>query len=1452
LNPRTKRRLILTSAVVGSLATIVAGGLLGRSWYRASQVADKRREGLALFADGKFSSALEPLSFAARNNDDFEVVLALAECRLGLPEANGKHLVTAAGYFRAVQARDQSNVRAMRGLLEAYIGLGHLPEIPPLVQRLLAAAPTDLRAREVELEVLNLTGKFTEAAAHARELQRLDPTNGRWRAAELMSLERAGADAEGRIARVREWQKDQTIATDPSLHLLEADLLRELGQSEQSRGVLRALVASGVPDRVQLETLIGALESANFEVAERDQLIERAIAASRGALARPSDASDIEGQRLLRAGRLSELGERFASASASDPAAFRLRFSALYLAGKVTEAAAFAKEHAPSIVESDSFVVAALAVSSTEPAHVRIEAIAGPHRACPKDPVIAIMLSDIMLSTGDFDEAQSILVNAFESSGESFQPVGVRAVRVSVALGRVRDAFRIAENLMVRYGAAGDAAVAMLGVEAWASVLEANYHPSTRGGVFGTDSPVALRRFWASLSGPDATDGPASLAPIVADVFLARGDRETAKQILEKAVVGGGNDFGALGAGKLSRALKLASALDPALQGTIIGQVEHSAANAELASVVAERLIVQGETAAAIVVIDNALAKAEGVDKRRLERLRRPLVDTQGIAGWLSEELRNDPGLDTAIFVLSRGESWAATDDTLVRTAIEQMKAAIGADSLRVVVAEAAMTMTFHGSDRSQLASSIAALDAAAMRSPYSASVLTTLAALFERQSPPQYDRSSKLLARAVDAEPGSASIYPQLVNALQQVGDFEGAESALEAYIEIVGEDLQSKRGVADFKARQGQLAEAAQIREQLVGRSKEVVDAVALARIRQRMGDIAAAEAILTEIGASLRTSIERPEGAEYSRELLVDREMALLYARDGRMEIARTTLTKAEQRLSGARLNEVRANIELAYGDVSAAMRIAEELVAKEGSASHELLLARTLLRTGELTKAREALTRSLKADPDNTDATTVAAALLVGDPAGRAMLERSLAAASVQRPDLAAAIALLDSVTTADGQISPTDASLARALAMTAEFSGSPLAWRVATHLHLLADRKDDAFRIAQRALTRLPGDASIGKLATESAIAAGRIDDASSCVLAWRKMATAEAFEVDLARATIDLLQRRPDRGFDLLKPFSRELLTRTGDSASVRMLIACAVQSGRWSEIRGDLDAIAPTRRGEIVGAWIECAQSIETSKAMLAIDSIVDFAKDDAISTAACIAAWTSLCRSGDGDGSADACAKASAALAKLGSEIVPTAILAADLASAQGDYATALTLYRQQYEPVLARFSSGATFNPSVVADRVASDPEVADALRRTPVAIVALNNAADTMMRVGGSGAEAAQLASIALAAMPNNPELIDTLVRALVSDRRFADAIVAASKNPDSVLAAIEIAEIELARKSTAEARRALARADARISASFTPSRAITERMQRLQAAISAAQIEANASTRRSEP
>ena len=1459
MNPRTKRRLVLSTALIGTLSVVVVGGVLSRAWYRSTQLAEKRRVGLALFSTEAFAEALEPLAFAARNNEDSEVVLALAECRLHVPESNGRHWQTAASYFRAVLAREQQNPRAMRGLLETYIALGHLPEIPPLVHRLLELVPTDVRAREIELEVLNLTGRFDEAALHARELQKLEPQNGRWRAAELMSLERAGADAEGRLTRVRAWRTDAALAASSTLRLLEADLLREIGKNEEARGILRTLAQTGVSSRLELETLVGAIESGSFETAERDRLVEGAITASRAALGSSKDASEIEGQRLLRAGRLAEIETRFGNDSSGDAAVFRLRYAAKYLTGHRDEAAQLARTSSTR----DLFTTSVQAFHSDATAQARIEAIAGPHRACPKDPIVAILLADILMEAGDFDEAQSILVRSFEHSGECFQPVGIRAVRASLSLGRVRDAFRIAQELLVRYGPSGDPSVALLAVEAWAAVLEANYRPVTRGGVFGADSPEALRRYWTALSGPDATHGPASLAPVIADVFVARGDRETARELLEAAIMVSGeaatepSAASAVGLGRLSRALESASAFDPALQRSILGQLEAGEVDAELAGLVAERLLAQGQREAALRTIDRALSLAprdvagDALARRRLERLRHPLLQPDGIAQWLEGQLKSDAGLETASFVLSRPESWSAADDALVRAALEQMKAAIGADSLRVLVAEAAMVMTFHAEDRSRLAASIASLDAAALRSPDSTSVLTTLAALFERQSPPLYERSAKLLARAVQAEPASATVYPQLVNALQQIGDFDGAEDALEAYIRVVGDDLQSTRHVADFKARQGHLAEAAQIRERLVGRSKEVVDAVALARIRQRMGAVAEAAALLSDMRTSLRSSAEPPVGDAYSRELLVEREAALLCARDGRLEEARASLDAAQERLRGPRLDEVRANLELAHGEVVAALRLAEELVAREATGAHELLLARALIRSGDLTRAREALTRSLVAEPDNPDATTVAAALLVGDPSGGALLERSLAAASTQRPDLAASIALLDSVTTPEGRIEPTESALTRAQAMTTEYSGSALAWRVAAQLHLLAERKDDAFRIGQRALSRLPGEESIGKLATETAIAAGRMDEAASSALAWQRMATADAFEVDLARASIELLQRRPGRGFELLKPMAREILTQQGNTDAARTLIVCAVQGGRWSELRPWLETAPVARRGELVGVWIEVAQTLPVDGAMAAMDSIASLVsastEDDAISSAACIAAWTSLCRAG----SSEACVKAETALAAFHSALVPVAILRADLASARGEHSTALALYETLYQPVLQPWARGANLDLVSLARRARNEADIGLALRRTPVAIVALNNAADTMLRAGRDGERAVALASLACAAMPDSIDLTDTLVRALVAARQFGEAMAEATRNPDPVLSAVEIAEIELARQSPEEARRALSRADARVQASFAPSRTLAERMARIETALLNVRREAEASTSRND-
>jgi hypothetical protein len=92
-------------------------------------------------------------------------------------------------------------------------------------------------------------------------------------------------------------------------------------------------------------------------------------------------------------------------------------------------------------------------------------------------------------------------------------------------------------------------------------------------------------------------------------------------------------------------------------------------------------------------------------------------------------------------------------------------------------------------------------------------------------------------------------------------------------------------------------------------------------------------------------------------------------------------------------------------------------------------------------------------------------------------------------------------------------------------------------------------------------------------------------------------------------------------------------------------------------------------------------------------------------------------------------------------------------------------------------------------------------------------------------------------------PNAAGSVVSAIDLLLADGRTSEALAIASTNPDPVLAAVEMAEIELARKSTAEARRALARVDARMQGTFMPMRTLSERVQRIGAAIS--RVEASA-------
>jgi len=265
----------------------------------------------------------------------------------------------------------------------------------------------------------------------------------------------------------------------------------------------------------------------------------------------------------------------------------------------------------------------------------------------------------------------------------------------------------------------------------------------------------------------------------------------------------------------------------------------------------------------------------------RVERwLRR--IGTTGEAGLASlrASFDSDPSLEGAALVLSTDEAWG--DEVLVNAAVAEMRRVLGPQSLRAAVAGGVATLVFKRSDPAALAASIAELDAAIRRAPDSVSVLVTLAKLLRTTSPPNDVEAANLLQRAVQVQPADLSSYPELVAVLQQLGDYVAAERVIEAYIRLAGSELGASRRAARMQEEQGRFVEAAALHERIAGRTRDAVDRLALAKVRQRLGRPDEARGILAELIAEGESALALPE-------------LVLLEARESGVSAARAVLAE-----------------------------------------------------------------------------------------------------------------------------------------------------------------------------------------------------------------------------------------------------------------------------------------------------------------------------------------------------------------------------------------------------------------------------------------------------------------------------------------------------------------------------------------------------------------------------
>ena len=1430
MNPRTRRRLILSGSITAATLTLAVSAWLGRGWYRDYQVAEGRRLGMEFCAAGDFRNALPQLSIAARNAKDAEVVLALAESRMSVSQSGLRHFKNAAGLFRNVLLLDPSSVRAKQGELECAIGLSRFNEIPEIAGRVLELDPTNVRALEATLQVRAAQGRWADALTLAQRLSAIEPNEIRWRATQLHCLAASGGDNDGRLELARQWLKESPESV--GLAILVADTLRGLGQLDEARDIFSALSVRGSNDARLLSALLEGLEATGLS----DQ-IEAAIAASTAALADPVVLTEIEGERLLRAGRLDELRallDKVApTTSALKPSLFRLRFAAEFLAGNksaakdlVTAAMRTDPVAAGSEVvdaETDPFQAIAQIAFTDSTRRDRINQIEERLAEVDGDPVVAIMLSELYAELGEFDAALTQVSRAFDVSLHRSQPAGLRAVHLSVILGRIPDALSIARDLGLRYQRDGAVATAIL--KAWASALEVGYVPSRVYGALGSDSPESLAAYWESLN------RPAELAPLVAEVFARRGQPERAQLIIEELLKGERTSD------QLLQLLPTSERINVEFGKTVLEAIAPRPLSAFAAVEVAKNFQRLGRTSEAIEVLDRNVVQASDIDKRRLARFKRILTaeidasisaSSPITAEWLRAELISDRGIETASFVLARPEVWVtdpsvvAANAELVTLAIDTLRDAVGRESQRVIVAEATMNLVFYATDAARMAGSLSALAAAERASPTSVGVLTTFARYLEIGSPPDLVRAADLLSRAVQLQPGSVELYPDLVRVLQDMGDFAAAGLAIDAYARLIGDDVASIRLAASMQERLGRFDEAAMLHAQLVGRTRDAVDQIALLRAKMRAGEV-------IDVEAQLRTLSSTGGNA------MVVRELAQFLARDGRLADARRLLDDAPE---GVKIDAIRAEIEAIYGDLTIALRSARAAAKSERTVAADLFLANILLKMGETEEARTLLVATIEKSPDDPSSLPLAAMMLAGDTTegGRKALRRALEAARSTRADLVAAVELLDASSAADGSILPDVQDLRLARDLTLQHSASPLSWRLASQLHAAAGEYDEAARIALMARSRLPNDESMAALAIDMCVQAGRFEDAAAGVGPWRRMVGADVLAADVASARVDLLQRSPSRALTTLMPHVREILAQPSSHEALAVLVSSAVLAGKSDSLASTLATISPTRRSMAIGSWLQAAQALDPKAAGAAIAQAALFrnAADPVESNAdlsSCIASWTELCREGD----APSCAQATASLAILGEGGIPKTLLMADLTAARGETSEA----RQLYEALFLSMTGSAEVDLTALASAIRADDSRRLQYQSQSLALAALNNLAEMLLKHGLDAKEALALARCVDAVLPDSGEVTDTLVRALRVNGDFKEARARAEANPNQLLGALGLAEVELAEQRTSAASAAITQAELLMMRVTLPPRTLVQRIATLRSALRSA-------------
>jgi len=1402
LTHRGKRRLVIVSAVAVALVATLVSLWMFRNVYRSHLADEACVVGLEAYARGDYETALAELSYClSHNKENVEALLAFADTRSRISEVNNRHLRSAVGFYEAVLKLDSQNIQALDAQLQLFRRLGFRLELGSVADRILSIDMDNIAALQANATIAYNKHSFEEVVKLGEHLSAIQPGELRWRALILKALQGQDADVNSVLALCDKWI--DRFELDGRFYLLKAQTLIEYGRVDEARVELELAVTLGTGSRQILSVMMSLLD-----LFDQKDLSKNLLATTKAKYPKQPWVYEAAVRWHWQAMRLEDAAKELSEAESEILLASSelLRWKALVHAarGEIIQAnnsldklVAFTNDKNTQTRDSTRGWVEAIKARlrvSEQNWREGIDAYKNALALEPNDAILEYLLAEAYQHMGEHNLAIMGLRRA-ERIDPYWISIPIALAKSLIKIDRHAEAVRELQSVIQRAPGSGLSTYVLFG-HAWLKTQEEVGFSIT--GNFERSSALTMQHLFEALLVQFPLDTDVVL--ILAEIHAKYGLAEDAANLIEKAI---NNEA------TLPRTYILLAQLSVRWRLGYMDRLldkakHHPKLSIKLAGQLSLLLLQQGQNEEGRDFFNKFVAASSKTKRSDAQftimRVQLLLsLNDQDAHDKMIQLLSSEPeSLAAAEFVLGLSQSWK--DSQLIRSAIDIIVAQLGEQSPRAMLARATYIYQFQKDDSASIAHATGLIRDVLQYTSDSKHALTLMSALLLVGDDPRYSRAITHLKRAINLYPSDTSLYPKLIVLLQRVGDNEEAREYQSRLSLFPNLDPQTKRAEIMLLQAQGDLETAIERISQSADESLDELEMIDLAIMYAQIGKQEEAEAIFHKL-------MSEPNPGKIAVQVAAD-----FYAETGRYKQGLQLIEKLTAGLSiGEKYMQLGA-FHQKHGEYDEAYKLylkAVEAAPKNVQAWNTL--AAFLLATGQPEKAMKAAIAGREVEPGNEaiQATLAFAILGAKDSTLQQALDLVNNLGSGNEP-LKETFNLFLRAKNRKEQIDPSQRDLEDAQKLVKKHSQFLPAWQLAVMLHVKSGQIDEALRLANRALTLLPGRSEPAQWVAHLLHDTNRLRESLIAAQTWLQRTRIRRIEPESFIAAVQLKLEHPQLAADRLIPHAQRIWN---ERSKVPKRVSLLLNVYLAIEDNAHAGSLINKMAGDTQNWWdqlILLALGLDAPygyKILELMEGVFVKTSTDYLRLAM---AWSDYAGPRKDLSSYDRAENLIQAAEIQGASITNIELLRGIIAAGRGDSGSAEQHYR--------------------------------NVLNIDPNNVTALNNLAYVLINLGNRYQEALELTQRAVKIDPENAAILDTHARALLGVGQLGDAeqaiYVALEKSRDNPTFSLTLTRILIAQEEYEQAEIELSKVKRILQRAVQPNKDLQAELQQLLEQLSA--------------